>query len=1069
MTPLSSKILAVLFLFSYPVLAQNAGWLSGQITDELSGNGIENAVITIANLQVRTDSEGVYTLIGIPAGSYSVSIMKDGYANLLIQDVMIGSAYSSKVNASLRTNEGYETPYESIEPIYSKIGPFAAFSADDIRGMPVRNLSEIVRTAPGVVAYDGFDELFVRGGNARELVYFLDGMRVSGNTGLMLPQTAIEQVTFEADPLSGQYGDAMSGIVHITTKTGMEKLYGSLEGFTSEALDPFGHTYLSGSVGGPLVKNKLALSISGEYSDLQDSDPRSVGELYVSDEILDNLRAAPTAFRGQLLDGTTQLLPIPATLTDGAQLLLDANGVPLVSNNAISFSDGTTINLDGVDATTLELNPVIRANFVEDFEVREAKRRCQQEHLSLFGSMTLQPVPGTRLRLGGRFNQGEQDDRTTRVERLVLFSPESIPTRETASYDLFGSLIQRVGTIGFIHLYGSYSDIQEEVFDARFDRDWDDLLEYGNIDNDVFSTLSGYRFLLNPPEYIGPFEDGVQPVTNEIHNLVSSPGGVFNAFSKSRRERIRFAADASLLIGSHKISFGAEFDRQTDRFFEIDAFRLARYVEDGDVELTFPDRQQGFETYNEFPLVLLEDFVGVRYGYDLRGQQEVEEDDINAFYSRDPNKPLESYNLAPNAPLFYGGYIEDTFTFSDLILHAGLRVDVFDANNRVLKDPFEIRPICRVADLQTNEACRSNSETIPSSIMDDFAVYYSGNTIIGYRDTSGNYFDSTGQSVTLDRILLAGQIRVLGPFPTEDAFKLYKPRVTLLPRLGIKFVVSTNASLFTRFGMSSQRPFFENVMTLQRLGPNQDRAPLTKTFIEMGGQYHHKRIGTFSLSGFFNNVEEGSISTTKGIELQFTSKRTNGFSAYFDYTFSTATGQFREEDFPLDIDQRHTMNLLLDYQLGKNEGPRLGSLYLLENLGVNVRVRGGSGFPYTPLMSPTNHSVVRPVIPAAEINSLRTPWSARVDLQIERRFSLSATASASAFIWIQNVFDQTNINRVWAFTGEHNDDGYLSTAIGQDFLANRQAGAEAVYNHLSRTTSHVGIPRLIRAGLRIDF
>ena len=454
MTSVLRAFLLLLMLCPVPVRAQNFGQLTGRILDATSGEAIENTLVRVGELEAFTGHDGTYRVLGIPAGTYRVYIDRSGYAAMKVEQVKVGSAYESVVDVRLKNAGASYSADESVSVEYRNIGSFTAYTAEDIRRLPVRNVSEIVRTAPGVVGYDGFDDLYVRGGRAHELVYFLDGVKVSGLTGLQLPQTAIEQITFEANPLTGQYGDALAGIVHITTKSGMEKLNGAFEAFTSETLDPFGHTFYSGTVGGPLIKDKIGISISGEYTDQQDSDPRSVGELFVSDEMLDDLRASPIAFRGQLPDGTQQLLPIPGTLADGAQLVVDDNGVPVVTNNALSFSDGTTVDLQGVDVATLRLFPVNRAEYLEDFELRDAKRGRQYEHLSLLGSVTITPLPGSRLRVGGRFNRGEQDDGGVDFFRQVVFAPEVARRRDTESYDVFASFTQRFGKTGYVSRAG---------------------------------------------------------------------------------------------------------------------------------------------------------------------------------------------------------------------------------------------------------------------------------------------------------------------------------------------------------------------------------------------------------------------------------------------------------------------------------------------------------------------------------------------------------------------------------------------------------------------------------------
>jgi hypothetical protein len=98
------------------------------------------------------------------------------------------------------------------------------------------------------------------------------------------------------------------------------------------------------------------------------------------------------------------------------------------------------------------------------------------------------------------------------------------------------------------------------------------------------------------------------------------------------------------------------------------------------------------------------------------------------------------------------------------------------------------------------------------------------------------------------------------------------------------------------------------------------------------------------------------------------------------------------------------------------------------------------------------------------------PWSNRVDLRVDRRIPIgNGNAGVTAFLWVQNIFDSNNTQDVWRYTGLSDTDGFLATAEGQCFLASRTPFTEAVYNHRERLLSNVGIPRLIRLGLRLDF
>ena len=80
----------------------------------------------------------------------------------------------------------------------------------------------------------------------------------------------------------------------------------------------------------------------------------------------------------------------------------------------------------------------------------------------------------------------------------------------------------------------------------------------------------------------------------------------------------------------------------------------------------------------------------------------------------------------------------DKFTFDDIIFNVGLRVDRFDANQPVLKDPYIIGQAYRVGDIRGTLIDQlSGNNVIPENIGDDFTVYTDAledpSAIVGYR------------------------------------------------------------------------------------------------------------------------------------------------------------------------------------------------------------------------------------------------------------------------------------------------------------------------------------------------
>jgi outer membrane receptor protein involved in Fe transport len=1132
----------LLVMLMVPVLAyaQNTGKLSGRVVDTSTGEGLPGASVVVQdiNLGVATDVDGYYVIVGVPVGTYNVQVSFVGYPTRTVQGVEINAGYTRELNFDLEPGvELDEIVVEYERPLIQKdaVGVPKIVSADEIQALPVRGPEELAKIQAGVVAKDGSDDLFIRGGRSGEVTFYIDGVKVQGSTGL--PQSAIQQQEMLIGNINARYGDVMSGVINITTKSGANNLFGSLEAITSQSLDAFGYNLVSGTVGGPLIKNKLSFFLSGEYTDEADSDPRYFGLLRLNDATLRNLRGAPQAFRGTDSNGNAVFMPIPGSLDDGATMVVDDDGNPLVTNGSISFSDGTTIAVPaGVEASTINLAPFDRSEQLtaDDFEIKSKKFGAAAQNLSGTGNLTWNILENARLRVGGRVNVGQFDSINRELD--ALFAPEMALRTDRSDYQVFGSWTQYLSNTTFFQVQADYSDRHVENYDPRIGTDFEDLLEYGNIDNPVYATLAGYKnssfvtetriddhgtedpsddteFTVNVPRYDRAFNDGAAISGRTVSALVSPIGGRFNGYSKSRNEQIRLTGSATTQLGLHQIEFGGEYEKRTNRSWGITARTLARYVADGNPEQVAgnPDLDpNGYSSYDQIPAFVLDDIVGY-FGYDLRGRNEVDSENFAGFLNQDINKPISDYNIAPYEPIYFGGYVQDKIEFNDIVLNIGVRADVFDNNTRVLKDRFSRRPVCRAGNIgATVNGVNCGSGSVPGTIGDDFSVFYSGDDIIGYRDLNGNFYDEFGQEINAGDILLNGNVRTTNGQITPDMFEDYDPVFTLMPRIGVSFPVTDQALFFASYGIVSQRPSSNTFVTLNDFREtggidNTGLKPEKTTKYELGFRQRLGDRSAFTISGFFHQIENliqvreirgatpsvytsfenVDFGTVKGVEFDFDLRRTGNTSARINYTLSFADGTGSANGTtgtivwvdetppnfisPLDFDQRHKVNVSLDYRLGKGEGPSLGGVRVLENFGINVLATVGSGFPYTPVIEPFNRAgAARATNPKGAINSARMPWSSRVDLRIDRAF-LVGRANISAFLWVQNIFDQRNVNNVWRYTGIPDDDGFLATVAGEQWLNGAAPVGRTLYEHSNRQLGFVGLPRLTRLGLRLNF
>ena len=1096
----------VLFLLATPVLAlaQNTGKLSGVVTDASTGEPLPGANVVIVGTQLGTaaDVDGSYFILGVPVGVYDIQASFVGYQPQVVSNVEINAGYTRELDFALPPGaELDEIVVEYERPLIQNdaLGVPKITTAEQIQNLPVRGVANIAALSAGVVKQEGSSNLYVRGGREEEVTYYVDGVKVVGHVAV--PDQAIQEQEMLIGAIPAKYGDAMSGIISVTTKSGAPQFFGSLEAITSEVLDPYGYNDVQLTLGGPILGERLSFFLSGEYGNFDDPNPRAIGYPSVGDDIRQMLVTSPQSVRIINDEGQTQYIPFPRDLDPGTHLddviAMLEEGIP-----------------EGWQLASSTPSPRFTANTLtgDVFSRDSARPGDEQENIIVNGNMTFNPTQSIRFRTGGGYERARGREFSYLYS---LYAPERYRNDDRDTWRVFGSWTQYLSNRTFFQLDASYSDYEGVMYDPAFSSDVRDILHYGDIDHPANEMLRYYfRFNNEDSTYVRAYEDGDALGARDIHNSFAPPGvDATGGFTQWRYSRLGFRANATTQVGIHQIEFGGEYEKQTRRYFNINSrglpIGLARYYRDGSVEAG----TEGVERYEDVPFGVMNNAV-FYYGYNYLGTEEVDSQNIACFSNPECTDPGK-YDMAPYEPIYYAGYIQDKIEYRDLVVNLGLRVDVFDNNALTLRDPFSLFPIVRAGDI----------DGAPARIGDDFAVYYnSSEQVVGYRDLNGNYYNTQGQDVDASTVESAGRPRATAQRVTQDVFVDYDPEVTVQPRIGVSFPVTNEALFFASYNVVSQRPAENQFDTPQqwnlaaqesKLNDNPGLRPEKTTTYELGFRQRVGARAALQISGFYKQIENlisrrivqnvfpsnyqtyGNVDfgTVKGVEFEFDLRRTNNVAVNANYTLSFAEGtgsdaqttaqivwRMEEDPFyprfisPLDFDQRHRANLSLDYRLGEDEGPRLFGGYPLSNFGFNVVGTFGTGLPYTrrvdtsPIYTSFNGFLL------GQINGQQMPFTSTVNLRVDRRFSLGGT-NLVTYLWVQNLFDQNNVVNVYPQTGLAHDDAYLTNPEGIDYVAGleQSSGSEVAQSFIDhyrmslRNPANYGIPRTIRLGVRLDF
>jgi outer membrane receptor protein involved in Fe transport len=241
------------------------GKIIGRVTDKDTREPLigANIVIIGTTLGATTDANGHYVLLNVLPGTYSMRLSFIGYTSLEMKDVRVVQDLTTEINAELP--ESIIELDEVIEvvaqrPLIHKevSGSIVNITSDEFRNRPIESIRSVVNTSAGVVTFQG--QTFIRGSRSTDIVYIVDGVPLTNPiTGTLMSdisKNAVEEIVLMTGGFSAEYGNAMGGVVNVSTKEGGSTLSGSLR-YKSDNLTSGSQFYQNlniwdATIGGPL-------------------------------------------------------------------------------------------------------------------------------------------------------------------------------------------------------------------------------------------------------------------------------------------------------------------------------------------------------------------------------------------------------------------------------------------------------------------------------------------------------------------------------------------------------------------------------------------------------------------------------------------------------------------------------------------------------------------------------------------------------------------------------------------------------------------------------------------------
>ena len=222
------SLVLCLGLFSSLATAGTHGILEGTVKDRRTGERLPGATVVIVGLQMgaSTDSAGHFKISNVRAGRYEVRCTLVGYRSTVIRNVAVNPDLRTSILVELESSDVQlsEITVFQEKPVLQKDVTSTTYQVpgEELLALPIDRVPELLRFKPGITA-----EGNVRGGRSTELVYLVDGLPVQdalgGGIGVTLPMTSVGGLTLTTGGFEAQYGNALSGVVNIVTRTGTDR------------------------------------------------------------------------------------------------------------------------------------------------------------------------------------------------------------------------------------------------------------------------------------------------------------------------------------------------------------------------------------------------------------------------------------------------------------------------------------------------------------------------------------------------------------------------------------------------------------------------------------------------------------------------------------------------------------------------------------------------------------------------------------------------------------------------------------------------------------------------------
>ncbi|MBA3514008.1 MAG: TonB-dependent receptor, partial [Pyrinomonadaceae bacterium] len=294
-----SICLCMTLVFATAGVAQTqitSGTIQGTVLDA-NGAAVPGAGVEVKNVETNfsrnltTDEDGRFVALSLPPGKYTVTVSKQGFATLVVEDANLTVGQAMSLPLSMKVSGVEERVTITATPTVDtvKTESSTTLGEETVKNTPIlgRKFEDLLTLTPGVSVVQGpdgdeitfagqrgiFNNVSLDGGDYNNGFF---GEQAGGQRAAIdIPLDAVREFQVVATGANAEFGRTAGGVINVITKSGTNEVHGSLfhfqrlEALTSNTSDgkpltEFHREQFGGTVGGPIRRDKAFFFFSSE-------------------------------------------------------------------------------------------------------------------------------------------------------------------------------------------------------------------------------------------------------------------------------------------------------------------------------------------------------------------------------------------------------------------------------------------------------------------------------------------------------------------------------------------------------------------------------------------------------------------------------------------------------------------------------------------------------------------------------------------------------------------------------------------------------------------------------------